>query len=193
MAELFPGLNNSGGAVGYFVLDTTKYANGVHTIAWSVEDDAGNADGIGSRYFQVRNATTGSGLETAAPRFKAPVDLENAEIEKQPVRFKKGFDLNRDMETAFVSEEGISRITIRQLERVEADLGVSPGGNIAGYLLVGGAYRPLPIGSTLDAGNGIFYWQPGPGFVGTYSFIFVKEDKNRASFIKRLVVNIATE
>ena len=34
---------------------------------------------------------------------------------------------SRDLETAFVSEEGISRITIRQLERVEVDLGVTSG------------------------------------------------------------------
>jgi len=194
MAKQFPGLNNSSGAVGYFVLDTTKYANGVHTIAWSVVDDAGNADGIGSRYFQVRNQTAGSDLETADRRFKVPVNRENAEIDRQPVQFKTGFDPDRAPETAFVSEEGVSTITIRQLERVEVDLGVSPaapGGNISGYLLVGNTYRPLPIGSTLDTQNGIFYWQPGPGFVGTYDFIFVKEDKNPAPIIKRLEVDIA--
>jgi hypothetical protein len=52
---LFPGYNNSGGAAGYFILDTTAYANGVHTIAWRVEDDAGNVDGIGSRFFKIMN------------------------------------------------------------------------------------------------------------------------------------------
>jgi hypothetical protein len=52
---LFPGLNNTNGAVGYFYIDTTKYANGVHTIAWSVTDNAGHASGIGSRYFTVQN------------------------------------------------------------------------------------------------------------------------------------------
>ncbi len=165
LAEQFPGLNNSSGAVGYFVLDTTKYANGIHTIAWSVVDDAGNADGIGSRYFQVRNATVGSSLETEDFQFKDPANLENAEIDRQPVQFKTGFHLERAPETAAVSEEGISRINIRELERIEVDLGVSPGGNILGYLLVGNTQRPLPIGSTLDAGNGIFYTQPGPGFV----------------------------
>ncbi|MCX6584509.1 MAG: hypothetical protein NT166_30430 [Candidatus Aminicenantes bacterium] len=196
LADLFPGLNNSGGAVGYLVLDTTKYANGVHTIAWSVVDDAGNADGIGSRYFQVRNQTAGSDPETADRRFKAPVDLENIEIERQPVRFKTGFDPDRAPETAFVSEEGVSRINIRELERVEADLGAShaaPGGDISGFLLVGNTHRPLPTGSTLDTQNGIFYWQPGPGFVGTYNFIFVKEEKNRAAILKRLEVVIAAD
>ena len=55
IAELFPGLKNTGGAVGYFMLDTTLLTNGVHTIAWGVVDDAGNAQGIGSRYFTVNN------------------------------------------------------------------------------------------------------------------------------------------
>ncbi|MEO7272177.1 MAG: BACON domain-containing carbohydrate-binding protein [Vicinamibacterales bacterium] len=55
IAELFPGYANSAGAVGYFVLDTTTLANGLHTIAWVVRDDQGRAEGIGSRYFRVFN------------------------------------------------------------------------------------------------------------------------------------------
>jgi len=56
IASLFPGYANSGGAVGYFSLDTTRYENGTHIIHWIAEDDAGNSDGIGSRYFEIRNA-----------------------------------------------------------------------------------------------------------------------------------------
>ena len=52
---LFPGFNNTDTAVGFFVLDTTAYANGVHNIAWRAEDDAGNVDGIGSRFFIIEN------------------------------------------------------------------------------------------------------------------------------------------
>ncbi len=64
--QLFPGYANSGstncalngtspGPVGYFMLDTTQLTDGVHTIAWSVTDNAGKAQGIGSRYFTVEN------------------------------------------------------------------------------------------------------------------------------------------
>ncbi len=64
--QLFPGYANSGstncaqngippGPVGYFNLDTTQLTDGVHTIAWSVTDNAGKAQGIGSRYFTVAN------------------------------------------------------------------------------------------------------------------------------------------
>jgi hypothetical protein len=52
---LFPGYQNTDGAVGYFYIDTTTLANGVHTISWVAKDSAGNAQGLGSRYFTVEN------------------------------------------------------------------------------------------------------------------------------------------
>jgi len=55
IATLFPGYNNSNGAVWYFYLDTTAYENGVHTISLSATDNAGNSDGIGSRFFTIQN------------------------------------------------------------------------------------------------------------------------------------------
>jgi hypothetical protein len=51
----FPGYNNTDTAVHYFDLDTTAYANGVHTIEWRAVDNMGNANGIGSRYFTISN------------------------------------------------------------------------------------------------------------------------------------------
>lgn len=59
IAALFPGYANSNGAGGYFFLDTTRYANGVHTIQWTARDNATNTDGIGSRYFTIKNPSTG--------------------------------------------------------------------------------------------------------------------------------------
>jgi hypothetical protein len=56
IAELFPGYANSDGAAAYFDLDTTAYTDGVHTISWAAVDDAGNADGIGSRFFIIQNS-----------------------------------------------------------------------------------------------------------------------------------------
>jgi hypothetical protein len=55
IAALFPDFANSNGPVGAFILDTSQYANGVHSIAWVVRDAAGNAAGIGSRYFTIAN------------------------------------------------------------------------------------------------------------------------------------------
>jgi parallel beta-helix repeat protein len=58
IASFFPGYANSNGAMAYFDFDTTAYANGVHTIQWVVTDNAGNTDGIGSRYFSIKNDET---------------------------------------------------------------------------------------------------------------------------------------
>jgi hypothetical protein len=55
IASLFPGYVNSDGAVGYFMLDTTTLSNGIHSIEWGVVDSAGNAQGLGSRFFTVLN------------------------------------------------------------------------------------------------------------------------------------------
>jgi hypothetical protein len=52
---LFPGYANTNGAVGYFYINTTTLTNGIHQIAWSVTDNAGHTQGIGSRYFFVQN------------------------------------------------------------------------------------------------------------------------------------------
>ena len=45
---------------------------------------------------------------------------------------------------------------------------------ISGYQLVNGEHRPLPIGSSLK--RGVFYWQPGPGFLGQYQLVFEHKD-----------------
>jgi hypothetical protein len=52
------------------------------------------------------------------------------------------------------------------------------GGTYEGYVVVGGHMRSLPVGSTLDAARGTFKWQPGPGFVGTYEFVFIRNMSN---------------
>jgi len=61
----FPGLANSAGPVGFFTIDTTTLADGLHTIAWVVTDDGGASAGIGSRYFVVDNSTP-AGLSLAS-------------------------------------------------------------------------------------------------------------------------------
>jgi hypothetical protein len=69
IATFFPGRCNSGGAVGFFYIDTTQLANGVHTISWNAYDNVGHGDGLGSRYFTVSN--TGG---TNAPAVDEPIE-----------------------------------------------------------------------------------------------------------------------
>ncbi len=176
---LFPGLNNSSGAVGYYYLDTVKYANGVHTIAWTVADNGGNADGIGSRYFSIQN--TGTDLSRRSDHAWSSVSASWSPVSDQygTVRVKKGFNADIEANEIYPDEEGVSHIEIPELERVEIQL--SPGAvNIS----------PLPVGSTLDSQGGIFYWQPGPGFIGQYRLVFVEKAETGLVSRKEVVVTI---
>ncbi|HLP57580.1 MAG TPA: hypothetical protein VK186_02065, partial [Candidatus Deferrimicrobium sp.] len=157
VASLFPGYANSNGSLGYFDFDTTHYDDGVHTIYWVAEDNAGNADGIGSRYFSVRNPVGDRGRQSLG-RGEPACPPHSSVLESQFVYARKN---------------GNRIIEIKELERIE----IRVGANAVGYQLVAGQRRPLPIGSTLDSGRGIFYWTPGPGFLGKYDFIFIISDK----------------
>ncbi|HLP47138.1 MAG TPA: Ig-like domain-containing protein [Candidatus Kapabacteria bacterium] len=172
IAWFFPGYANSNNAAGYYYIDTTKLSNGVHTIAWIVTDSAGNNDGIGSRYFTVQNSGN-SGVRSQV----AGLNSRRGAPACAPVfdPHSPAFD-----ETKIVE--------IRELERVEINL--SGAGVFEGYSVVGDQLRELPIGSTLDKDRGVFYWQPGPGFVGEYRLRFIGKDDEGRNTMKNIIVHI---
>jgi hypothetical protein len=55
---------------------------------------------------------------------------------------------------------------------------------------VGNKLRPLPVGSTLDAETGTFYWLPGPAFAGDFRLVFVMEDENGSRTRRDVMVKI---
>jgi hypothetical protein len=142
VADLFPGLNNTAGAIGYRAIDTTQLADGVHTIAWGVTDDQGHAQGIGSRYFTVANG--------AALRVAPDASAHSASARSSAVR----------------------EIRARELGRVVFDAAIEGCTALEGFEIVGGERRPLPVGSSFDPATGRFSWQLGPGFLGAYDLLF---------------------
>jgi hypothetical protein len=162
IATLFPGYMNSNGAVGYYFLDTTKLANGAHTISWNVFDSANHSEGIGSRYFNVTNA--GSGI--AAPE-EAPLELTRPDT----MRLRSGFDLNRPSELLLADENGVLTVDMPEMGRIEFEVGASEG-----YMLANGERQPLPIGSSMK--DGVFYWLAGPGLLGEYQLVFERPDSS---------------
>jgi hypothetical protein len=48
----------------------------------------------------------------------------------------------------------------------------------------------LPTGSTLDRERGIFYWLPGPGFIGEYRFVFVSGENSGNARRQNVTVKI---
>jgi hypothetical protein len=169
IAGLFPGYANSNGAIGYFYLDTASYANGVHTIQWTARDGAGNTDGIGSRYFTVQNPGSGYSNQQETCHFQEPETFERCSFE--PVQVKQGYNNETGLQWLTHDENGVIPVYLRELEPLEIRLG-EPFYGSYGYMKQGNQFKPLPIGSTYDQANAVFYWQPGPGFVGTYKLVF---------------------
>jgi len=218
VSEAFPGLNNTGapgvgGPVGAYFLDTTKYPNGLHTIQWVATDDGGAADGIGSRYFNIVNMGVTSEPhkvgdkssfrvpDSAPERTTASVNpreawsdgpLSQAESFSNilpsfdPVAVKRGFDRTAPAEIVWPDNYGTIRLEMREVERLEVDLGKGKG--FRGYMIVGGERRPLPIGSTFDPIRGLFSWMPGPGFLGTYELVFLRDEG--LGMTRRIPINV---
>lgn len=174
IAGLFSGYGNSEGAGGYFNLDTTPYAEGLHSIAWSVTDDAGNSEGIGSRYFYILNGEDSSNTTAAGMTADSLGDLEHIELRPmEPGFITKGYRTDAEAEVMLPGENGTTAVTIKELERVELEFGQPV---TAAYLVAGDRLRDLPIGSTLDGKSRRFSWIPGPGYLGSYLMVFVLED-----------------
>lgn len=182
IASLFPGLNNSNGAVGFRVLDTTALANGTHTIAWVAADDSGAAQGIGSRYFTVSNnapSTTASAVhEITVPLMQAHVDA--LPLDRSGVGARQGWGVNTPIRTPAVGRDGRIEIDSEELDRVEVVLRSQPDRQYSSYLRSAGGLAALPIGARLDPSTGVFTWAPGVGFIGTYDFVFVLTRHGRA-------------
>jgi len=67
---------------------------------------------------------------------------------------------------------------------------VDGGTVVRGYVEVNGRLNPLPIGSTLDTKSGVFFWEVGPAFSGTYPLVFVIETPDGEIYRKTLTIII---
>lgn len=170
----FPGLANSDGPEARLMIDTTQFADGVHTIAWGVVDDNGAAEGIGSRFFTIQNgaaslvlsidSTRAASEVRAMPQLNTDVWTESGVESRAPTRLG-------------TNARGTREVVLARGARVEVTLDrwrTAWCGAYAGHLLAGDIAGPLPAGASLDAQHGIFRWQPTAEFTGTYRFVFVQ-------------------
>jgi hypothetical protein len=208
IATMFPGFANTMGAIGYIPLNTTTLSNGTHTIAWVVTDNLGNSQGIGSRFFVVQN---GSAASTAASTSAAEaVDSSNLAPGSHGTEVGQSSDSVADVPPDYALVEvkkvasddprpqvvwpewtGVVRVTAEETEHVEVRLANQfdeAGGTYEGYVVAGERLRPLPVGSSLNPRSGVFRWQPGPGFVGDYEFVFIR--KMHGGYKTRIPVTI---
>ncbi len=107
-------------ALGVYGINSTQYANGLHTIAWVVSDSAGVTSGVGSRFFSIFN--TGSSVTEAAMRPIGP-DLGRWDGEvalkasEAPILMRAGFSTLRSMQTV---KAGVSGRTVRASARTRS-------------------------------------------------------------------------
>ena len=182
-AATYPGVANALGVAG---IDTTTLSNGLHTIAWIVRADNGRTDGIGSRFFTVSNTTT-SPLTSAAivsepttARLGALAEeIAAARGETAGVRGRRGFDVRAPFRRIRAAAGQPATMYGEELDRFELRFDPRPG-TLTGHVRTSDGFAPLPAGSNLDAANGVFTWQPGPGFVHGYDLVFVRWNGGRA-------------
>jgi len=197
VANAFPGLKNSNGAVGAFYIDSTKYLNAVHTLSWVATDDAGSADGIGSRYFEIQNAGAGIAAAARPEGLFAPVDNSGIlklrlvrEDERAMPEEADGAPMRPALKQAVLkkaAENGPVEMEVEQMGMLELRF-EGEGGTLIGW---GAAEaKELPIGSTLDTEKGVFHWMPGPGFYGRHVLHFAVTDGKAKSHPLEVVVNI---
>jgi hypothetical protein len=163
-ASTYPGVSH---ALGVYTFNSAAYANGVHTIAWVVTANNGQADGIGSRFFTVVNS--GGALTAAGDPFALA----------GPAVVTPGDDFGR---SARIDAHSASRrlVLARELERIVVDASSSRSGDAyEAYRVVNGRLGALPIGASFDPTRGILYWQPSVGYVGDYDFVIVNGRKER--------------
>jgi hypothetical protein len=172
VAALFPGLANSGGAVGYRPLDTTTLAEGVHTIEWGVTDNGGAAAGIGSRYFTVANSA--DAVPSAALASGPESGRQSASVSEMDGDVLEGVRITP-----------LQRLAISVADPRDADCAAS----YVGYLDANGELRDLPTGATLDR-SGLLRWQPGPAFQGRYDFRVIRTACDGVRTTKRVSVTV---
>ena len=197
---LFSGSYDTTHAAGGKIIDTTTFANGVHTIFWFVSDTGGQSDGIGSRFFTISNGSlfadpepatlAASGRRSIVIEAPSMLDVPHAasarlasagmlesEVDAAPtipsaIEGRRGFDLEGPLQT-YEWSSGRIDVQAEELDRVELHLSGSFGHHYTGYLHTPAGLRPLPVGSSLDAATGEFTWTPGVGFYGPYDLTFV--------------------
>lgn len=151
------------GAIGVRVLDTTTLTDGQHMLVWTVTDSLGRTENIGSRYFFVSNGTSSrpaSGETSARPAVARSTLASRVSV-------RVGFDLDAPFTALEAGDDGVRRIEVPSLGRVEL---LVPGVEHV-TMIVDGETREAPVGLSVDRVGDRVTWTPGPGFAGDYQLV----------------------
>ncbi|MCJ7579115.1 MAG: S8 family serine peptidase [Candidatus Aminicenantes bacterium] len=167
IAGAFPEHLNANTAGGHKYIDTTPYTNGVHTIGWLAYDSAGVGDGMGSRFFEIQNV----GVVSAEAAALSRLGLRGDTTGQLEIRTTEDRDIK-------IEEMGSIKLEFKAKEGLKF---VGWGEDLS---------KDLPIGSTIDAEIGSFYWTPAPGFLNKQILHFAVTDGKQISQPVEVVINI---
>ncbi|MGB7219150.1 MAG: immunoglobulin domain-containing protein [Vicinamibacterales bacterium] len=184
IATAFPGFTNSGLAGGTATLDTTTLGDGTHQISWSMTDTCGRQTWIGSRLITVRNVGATLASLSSAARV-APPSLSLASVNPDPIAVQVGAEARR---LASPNAAGVRIVQARPGDHIGVQLPAISGAAYSGLQVVNGAWRALPLGSTLETETGRFAWEPAAGFLGSYELMFIATTGDGASQTVRVRV-----
>jgi hypothetical protein len=115
-------------------------------------------------------AAEGRQSRTAAVRTRPVARQEPmVSVPSEPVAVRQ---LNGEWQNVPRTPAGTHVIEVAQDGWIQVQLPGAGSAGYVGYQTVNGMRRELPVGSSLDSTTGIFYWQPGPGFLGSFDLLF---------------------
>ncbi|MCP4151545.1 MAG: hypothetical protein GY757_27630, partial [bacterium] len=128
------------------------------------------------------------------------------------IAIRKGFGRDNKPQPTAPDREAVVTVAIKELEPLEIHLPARDmeskekltgnkltgrkfptGTTWHGYLVENGVLKSLPTGSTMDTAKGVFYWQPGFGFYGTYRLVFISGETYEDMIFKHVTVTISAK
>ena len=171
-AAQFPGISR---ALGLYGVDTTAFANGLHTIAWIVTNNAGTTAGVGSRFITISNGSllAAPSVSSRASAGASSADVESLPVDETPIAGRRGFDTSAPLRE-YGATAGTIVVQAEELDRIELHFKAGKGRRSDGYMRTPSGLAALPAGSQIDSATGVFSWQAGAGFIGAYDLVFVE-------------------
>jgi len=184
--------------IAWSVSDSAGAIDGIGSRYFTIQNAGGGAP---------QSDTAAVSGNTQLPTGIRPIEVldQIPEDGRTPVYIKRGYERSAQSEVVYPESDGSLRISIPEVSRItvylnepkskasESLVGIrgrqkfsrtaqSTGSSIhEAYELVRGELRPLPIGASFDPEAGVLYWQPGPGFIGEYTIVFVGNDSAGAA------------
>jgi len=193
--------------IAWLVTDSGGNSDGIGSRYFTIQNVAGGSELNGSEAKNIGGTDSLAGKRSNGQKpgesrqnegLRSAAELAGIPEDRQtPIYIKRGYRDEQPAETIFPETNGSIRIQIPEVSRVVVSLNENAmreseaeRSRYEAYELVLDQLRPLPIGASFDSRNGVFSWQPGPGFLGEYEIVFLRTEAGRGSSRRTLKITI---